>query len=404
MHTAKSLTTRLTALLALFVGGQSFGQTTDLPIDYDVVTDIEKTCSGCHGLRYLDLAQGYDTSTEWSHLISSMVSLPSARLSAISDHLASRYPHKPEKAPRLIDGETNIVIDEWVTPTLGQRTRDPIEAPDGAIWWTGMWASLVGRLDPETGAMKEYPLPSSARPHSIVPDDEGFIWYTGNSNSTIGRLNPTDGSIKEFPTKARDPHTAVFHPNGKLYFTSQHSNMLGRLDPESGELVEVETRRKPYGIKVGAEGDLFIAFNGTNAIGRMDAESLEVAYYPIPDERTRIRRLDIDNKGNVWFVNSSLGKIGKLAIETGEITQWDSPSGERSHPYSMTVIDDVIWYNESGMRPDALVRFDPATETFQSWAMPSGIGIIRHTWKTRDGDLLIHQSSSNRVGRVRIGK
>ena len=333
-----------------------------------------------------------------------MVALPPARLVAISDYLANRYPHKPEKAPRLIDGNTDIIIEEWVTPTLGQRTRDPIEALDGTIWWTGMWASIVGRLDPKTGAMREYPLPSSARPHSIVPDDKGFIWYTGNSNGTIGRLNPADGSIEEFPTQARDPHTAVFHPNGKLYFTSQHSNMLGRLDPASGEIREIETRRKPYGIKVGARNDLFIAFNGTNAIGRMDAESLEVSYYPVPDERTRIRRLDIDSKGDVWFVNSSLGKIGKLVIETGEITQWDSPSGERSHPYSMTVIDDIIWYNESGMRPDALVRFDPLTETFQSWAMPSGIGIIRHTWKTRDGDLLIHQSSSNRVGRVRIEK
>lgn len=385
------------------MGGQSFGQANDLPINYDVEIDVKQTCSACHGLRYLDRAQGYDTSAEWSHLINSMVALPPVRLVAISDYLANRYPHKPEKAPRLIDGDTDIIIEEWVTPTLGQRTRDPIEALDGTIWWTGMWASLVGRLDPKTGAMREYPLPSSARPHSIVPDDKGFIWYTGNSNGTIGRLNPADGSIKEFPTQARDPHTAVFHPNGKLYFTSQHSNMLGRLDPASGEIREIETRRKPYGIKVGAGNDLFIAFNGTNAIGRLDAESLEVSYYPVPDERTRIRRLDIDSKGDVWFVNSSLGKIGQLVVETGEITQWDSPSGERSHPYSMTVIDDIVWYNESGMRPDALVRFDPLTETFQSWAMPSGIGIIRHTWKTRDGDLLIHQSSSNRVGRVRIG-
>jgi virginiamycin B lyase len=54
------------------------------------------------------------------------------------------------------------------------------------------------------------------------------------------------------------------------------------------------------------------------------------------------------------------------------------------------------------MRPDALVRFDPATERFQSWAIPSGIGIIRNGWVTRDGDLLIHQSSSNRIGRVTI--
>jgi virginiamycin B lyase len=66
------------------------------------------------------------------------------------------------------------------------------------------------------------------------------------------------------------------------------------------------------------------------------------------------------------------------------------------------VIDDVVWYNESGMRPDALVRFDPASEAFQSWEIPSGFGIIRHVWTTRDGDLLIHQSSSNRVGRVRV--
>ena len=48
------------------------------------------------------------------------------------------------------------------------------------------------------------------------------------------------------------------------------------------------------------------------------------------------------------------------------------------------------------------MRFDPETETFQSWAVPSGIGIIRHVWVTREKELLIHQSSSNRIGRVRI--
>ena len=53
-----------------------------------------------------------------------------------------------------------------------------------------------------------------------------------------------------------------------------------------------------------------------------------------------------------------------------------------------------------GQRPDALVRFDPATETFQSWAIPSGgihAGIIRHMRATREGNLLIHQSSTNRI-------
>jgi len=393
---------RLLAALALLWVGLAHAGPASLGPNYDVKADVTETCASCHGLRYLDLAQGYDTPAEWSQLIASMVKLPQERDWAISQYLAANYPHKPDKAPVLMKGDTDITIEEWVTPTLGQRTRDPVESPDGAIWWTGMWASLVGRLDPNTGVMQEYQLPSSARPHSIVPDADGFIWYTGNSNGTIGRLNPADGSIKEYPTRARDPHTAVFHPNGNLYFTSQHSNMLGRLNPATGELIEIETRKKPYGIKVGKAGDLFIAYNGTNAIGRMHPGTLSVRYYDIPDAATRIRRLDVDSNENVWFVNSSLGKVGKLDVDTGKVTQWNSPSGPTSHPYSMTVIKDIVWYNESGMRPDALVRFDPAKEQFQSWAVPSGIGIIRHTWETQDGDLLIHQSSSNRVGRVRI--
>ena len=60
----------------------------------------------------------------------------------------------------------------------------------------------------------------------------------------------------------------------------------------------------------------------------------------------------------------------------------------------------AIWYTESGVRSDALVRFDPATETFQSWVIPSGNvygGIVRHMRRTRDGNLLIHQTSTNRI-------
>lgn len=364
--------------------------------------EVEALCSTCHGLFYLDRAQGYDTPEEWQHLIESMIDLAPDQKSRISEYLAKHYPHKPGKAPRIVGGSTQIQIEEWVVPSLGQRSRDPIEAPDGSIWWTGMWASLVGRLDRKTGEMREYPLPPSARPHSIIPDAEGFIWYTGNSNSTIGKLDPDSGDITEYQTEARDPHTGTFHPNGNLYFTAQHSNVLGRLDPRTGDITEIPTRKKPYGIKVGLDNDLFIAYNGTNTIGRLDPNSMEVIYYPVPDERTRIRRLDIDSQGNVWFVNSSMGKIGHLDVDSGTVTQWDSPSGPTSYPYSMTVIDDIVWYNESGMRPDVLVRFDPSTERFQSWPVPSGIGIIRHTWETRDGDLLIHQSSSNRIGRVKI--
>ena len=252
-----------------------------------------------------------------------MVILPEEEARVIAEYLAEHFPERPERRPVLVEGDLEIDIKEWIVPTLGQRSRDPIEAPDGSIWWTGMWASLVGRLNPATGDMKEYPLPPEARPHSIVPDEDGNIWYTGNSNGTIGKLDP---------------------------------------------------------------------------------ETMEVRYYTVPHEDSRIRRLGLSSDGMVWYVNSTRGRIGRLNPANGAIKEWASPSGPKSHPYSLAVIDDKIWYNESGMRPDALVRFDPETETFQSWAIPSGVGIIRHVWVTRDGNLLIHQSSSNRVGQVTIKK
>ena len=109
----------------------------------------------------------------------------------------------------------------------------------------------------------------------------------------------------------------------------------------------------------------------------------------------------------IWYVNSSQGKLGRYNPKSGETKEWDSPSGPKSHPYAILVVDGIVWYNESGVRPDPLVRFDPKTETFQSWAIPSGgvyAGIIRHMRADKDGNLLIHQSSTNRIIQVNVEK
>ena len=375
-------------------------QSTPLPEGHAKVL-VEQACTSCHTISAITRS-GFDGVEMWRSVQESMIQLPESDAISIAEYLAEHFPAREDRKPTLVDGPVEIDIQEWIVPTLGQRSRDPIEAPDGSIWWTGMWASLVGQLDPVTGSMKEYPLPPEARPHSIVPDEDGFIWYTGNSNGTIGKLDPATGDITEYPTEAGDPHTAVFHPNGNLYFTSQRAAMLGRLNPVTGELKEIPTEPRPYGIIVAQDETVWIAYNGTNKLGAMDPETMAVQYYTVSDPDTRIRRLGIDSKGIIWFVNSSKGRIGRLDPATGEIKEWDSPSGPSSHPYSLAVINDKIWYNESAMRPDALVRFDPETESFQSWAVPSGVGIIRHVWVTRENKLLIHQSSSNRIGLVTI--
>jgi virginiamycin B lyase len=368
---------------------------------------VEAFCTGCHQTNQITRSSGYDRDG-WHELTATMIDLggsPEER-DRLLDYLAANFPPNDNRAAGLVDGEATITFEEWQVPTLGQRSRDPVEAPDGAIWWAGQWGNLIGRIDPETGEMTEFPLPARAMPHSVTIDDAGGVWYMGNKNGTVGKLDPESGEITVFEMPdpaARDPHTGVFDDDGILWFTLQQSNMVGRLDPATGEvrLARMPTAgSRPYGIEIDAEGSPWIACNGSNCLAKLDPATLAITEIELPDAATRVRRLDFDADGKIWFVNSSLGRLGRFDPSTGDIEEWPSPSGSGAHPYAIAVIDGIVWYNESGVRPDALVRFDPATESFQSWPIPSGnvyAGIVRHMRPTRDGDLLIHQSSTNRI-------
>src|SRR5678815_5669261 len=115
-----------------------------------------------------------------------------------SMYLAEHFPRKPGGEPVVVPGAVTISIREWIVPTLGSRPHDPLAASDGSLWWTGQWANVLGRLDPKTGAMKEFPLQMGARPHGLTQDKAGYIWYTGNGNGTVGRLDPKTGEVKVY--------------------------------------------------------------------------------------------------------------------------------------------------------------------------------------------------------------
>lgn len=157
----------------------------------------------------------------------------------ILDYLAASFPPNTRRKAVLVDGAARITFKEWVTPTLGQRSRDPVQAPDGAIWWAGQWGNLLGRINSADGSMREFALPADAMLHMVSIDRVGYAWYTGNKNGSIGKLDPATGKITIYPmldVAARDPHTAVFDADGILWFTLQHSNMIGRLDPATGDV------------------------------------------------------------------------------------------------------------------------------------------------------------------------
>jgi cytochrome c5 len=121
-------------------------------------------------------------------------------------------------------------VASYLNSLFGQESvlpKSPAELPK--------YKELVRSYDDE--AMKivyvEYELPGPSRmPWSAFPDNDGNYWmpYYGNANK-IGRLDPKTGEVQEYPVPNRGTaaiHSAVPALDGSVWLTEQGSNKLGR--------------------------------------------------------------------------------------------------------------------------------------------------------------------------------
>ncbi|MBI4500724.1 MAG: cytochrome C [Gemmatimonadetes bacterium] len=406
----KSLSTLLAASVYLAVSAQAQGpqrQQIQLPEGAGKEV-VEATCTRCHGLNSIASSGGF-TREGWEQLVSSMVALSREQATTVAEYLSKNFPEQPRPAAVLVSGPVKVSIEEWLLPSLGSRPHDPLAAADGSIWWTGMFANVLGRLDPRTGAMKEFPLKTPASgPHGLAADQAGNIWYTANAKRLVGKLDPKTGDVTEYalPEGARGPHTPVFDQQGTLWFTLQ-SGMVGRLVPSTGEMKVVATptaNTYPYGIEVNSRGiPWYVDFRG-NRVGSVDPVTMQIREYPLPDPAARPRRIALTPDDVVWYTDYVRGYLGRFDPKTGAVREWPSPGGADSRPYGIAAIGQVLWYSESGVRPNTLVRFDSRTEQFQTWVIPSGGGVVRNMMATRDGNLVLACSGRNRVALVEIGR
>ena len=64
------------------------------------------------------------------------------------------------------------------------------------------------------------------------------------------------------------------------------------------------------------------------------------------------------------------------------------------------MLKNAVWYSESGVEPNTLVRFDPRSEKFQTWPIPSGGGVVRNMMPTADGGLVLAESGVGKIALV----
>ncbi len=303
-----------------------------------------------------------------------------------------------------------VAITEWTVPWERTRPPDPFEDGEGRVWFVGQEGNYIARLEPRTGRFQRFEITDGTHPHNLIVDAAGTVWYAGNRNARIGRLDPATGAVREYPMPdpgIRDPHTLVAGRADEIWFTAQGANVVGRFTPSTGEVRTVKVARasaRPYGIVVDAEGTPWVALFGTNRLARVDRATMTRREFELPNERTRARRLAAARDGSIWYVDYTRGFLGRLDPKSGAVREWASPAGAGAMPYAMT-IDDAgrLWYVETGVHPNRLVGFDPASERFFSvTAFGGNPNTVRHMVFHAPSRTLWFGTDANSIARARV--
>lgn len=330
-------------------------------------------------------------------------------LAAVS---ASAQTDRTEDRPRppavVIGGSVAATIRLIPVPN-GTRPHDPLAAHDGTIWYSGEASNRLGRVDPKTGTIREYVLPTpGSGPLGLAEDREGDIWYAAHRAGLVGRLDPATGRIAEFQMpvlEARDPHGIAIDARGTVWFTLPESNMIGRLKPADGKVTLARVpapRAWPEAIRIGRDGVPVVALTGTNMIAAIDPTTMAVAERALPHPDARPCGLAIGPDGALWYTDIARGFLGRLDLKTGVHKEWLSPSGAKSRPYGIVFARGAVWFSESYAAPNTIVRFDPVSARFESWEIPGGGDIVRGMDVTPEGNPVTAHSLTNQVGLVKV--
>jgi virginiamycin B lyase len=370
---------------------------------------VQAICGGCHEIGRL--TAGY-TPEGWRTVVRMMQNfgapIPPDQVATITDYLTKSFPEKPRPAAVIVPGPVEVNIKQFKVPTPGSRPHDPAAAKDGTMYYASQLANQIGHVNPATGEIKEYKINPQTGPHSLVEDNDGNVWFTGNFAGLIGKLDPKTGQVTEYKIPApgaKDPHTIIKDKEGTLWFTAQVANKVGRINPKTGEIKIVTpptANARPYGMAVNSKNEIYFVEFGTNKIATIDRNTMDIKEFTLPDPGARPRRISIAPDDTIYYSDYARGYLGHLDPATGKAEEWQSPSGPKSQPYGQVFTKGAVWYNESGAKPNTIVRFDPQTKKFQSWAIPGGGDIVRNMVVNRDGNPITANSLVNEVGVVDI--
>jgi virginiamycin B lyase len=321
----------------------------------------------------------------------------------------SKLPKSPADLPQykdevrpISDEALKIVYVEYDTPGPNRMPWSAHPTKDGTFWvpYYGD-ANKIGNLNPATGVVKEYPVPNigTAAIHSAVPAPDGSVWLTEQGSNKLGRWDPNTKAITEYQDDRRK-HTVRVDPNTGMIWST---GALSVFDPKTEKFTHIPEVPTSYGIALDADGNAwFTELTPSGKVGKVDAKTLAVTKYTLPTANGRPRRIQVDDKGIVWFGEFDSGKIGRLDPKSGAIAEFQLP-GPQPTPYALGIDrDGKVWYSSEYM--DVVGRLDPSTGKVIEYPYPHAENSMRDFFLDDQDRMWFGSPANDKIGYFYVAK
>jgi streptogramin lyase len=320
-------------------------------------------------------------------------------LSTINLAESPKWGYELKTFPRPTGRATRVVYTEYDLPRETIEPHDVIVDDKGIAWYSSFGEQNLGRLDPRTGRVTEFPIPE-AKPGfptgllGLRSDKEGNLWLGNMYQAQIVKFDrrtqkftiwklPPEQNIDAAQVNMVSPQSA--HVDGKVWTQNNGFAGVHRLDVKTGKIetwgpFKNAPKGEPhniYDVIPDSKNNAWFTDFRWRHIGRIDAQTGELRLFEIPDAKPVVapRRGQMDAQDRLWFAQYRGDKIAMLDTKTGEFKQW--PIGPKwSAPYDVAVDkNEEAW--TGSMITDQVARVNTRTGETVTYLLPRSTNIRR---------------------------
>jgi virginiamycin B lyase len=319
-------------------------------------------------------------------------------LASINLSEAATWEYPLKTLPRLKGRSTKVVMTEYDLPRPTTMPHDVILDGEGQAWYSDFGHQFLGKLDPKTGKVTEFPVPTLKADFppgmlDIEIDKKGDLWVGMMLQAGIAKFDrkAEKFTVYPLPPEINNPASqqAMVMPlssdvDGKVWMNSVGLPGMHRLELAT---MKFETfapfknmprtaERSVYGIKADSENNLFFMDFSSEYIGRVDAKSGQTTFFKTPTPNSNPRRGYMDPQDRLWFTEYRAEKLAMFDTKTERFTEWPVPT--YSWPYDvMPDKNGELW--TAGMSDDRVTRVDPKSGQTTQYQFPSRTN-VRRVW------------------------